>query len=493
MPNVDPMKHHSSVNGRRRRVVLAFVLFVLPLQAAESKADRIDRLMQAYVDARGFQGAVLVADRGEVIFEKGYGLANVELNVPNTPDTKFRVGSLTKQFTAMLVLQLAAEGKLKLDARLSEYVPEYPAASGDRITIHHLLTHQSGIPNYTTPDFIAKRSREFFRPVDLAKVFWDKPLNFEPGTQWRYSNSGYHVLGLVIERVTGKSYEQALGERILEPLGMRDTGYDHTEAVLPRRAAGYTKTPDGLENAAFGDMSIPYSAGGMYSTVQDLRKWDRALYTEKLLSRKYLDLMFEPAAKLGEDRAYGYGWMLSVWTLPGSKRQLRAIEHFGGINGFSSMIARLPEDRGLIVALANILGVDWGGATRSIAQILCGELPEMPKKSLAGILGQRIRERGVTAAIEEFGDNRDQYEVNQGELNSLGYHYLRAGRLKEAVEVFRLNVKAFPQSWRVYDSLGEALAAAGNREFALENYRRALELNPGAESARKAISELERQ
>jgi CubicO group peptidase (beta-lactamase class C family) len=367
-----PLKHGLAV--------VALVLSLPSMQAAESKAGAIDRLMQAYTNTMGFRGAVLVADKGTVILQKGYGLANVELDVPNSPETKFRVGSLTKQFTAMLVLQLAAEGKVRLDGKLSEYVPEYPNATGERITIHQLLTHQSGIPNYTTPEFIAKRSREFFSPMDLAKVFWERPLDFEPGAKYSYSNSGYHVLGIVIEKATGEPYEQALRERVLEPLDMRDTGYDHTEAILPRRAAGYTKTPNGLQNAAFAEMSIPYAAGGMYSTVLDLRKWDAALYGEKLLNKKYLDLMFQPAVKIGADRAYGYGWMLSTLTLTGSGQKLRVIEHFGGINGFTSMMVRLPEDRSLIVALANILGVEWSGATRGIAQILHGEQPEMPKK-----------------------------------------------------------------------------------------------------------------
>jgi CubicO group peptidase (beta-lactamase class C family) len=299
-----------------------------------------------------------VADKGQVILQKSYGLANVELNAPNRPETKFRLGSLTKQFTATLILQFATEGKLRLDGRLSEYVPEYPKATGERITLDHLLTHQSGIPNYTTPQFVAQRSRDFFSPLDLAAVFWEKPLNFEPGAKYSDSNSGCHMRGVVIEKVAGKPYEQVLRERILDPLEMRDSGYDRSEVILPHRASGYSKTPDGLQNAAFANMSIPYSAGGMYSTVLDLRKWDAALYTERLLSKKYLDLLFQPAVKLGGDQAYAYGWMLATRTLPASKRQLRVQEHFGGINGFSGMIVRLPEDRGLVVVLANILGAE---------------------------------------------------------------------------------------------------------------------------------------
>lgn len=373
-----PTKCSRGMPMERCLAVLALLLSLPPLRAAESKADSIDRLMQAYASAGLFQGSVLVADRGEVILQKGYGLANVELNVPNTPETKFRLGSLTKQFTAMLVLQLAAEGKVKLEGRITDYIPEYPKASGERITIHHLLTHQSGIPDFTKAEF-ARLSREYFSPIDLVKVFWEKPLDFNPGAKYSYSNSGYFVLGVVIEKVAGKPYEHVLRERILEPLDMRDTGCDHNDVILPQRAAGYSKTPDGLRNAAYIEMSNPFSAGAMYSTVLDLRKWDAALYTEKLVGKKYLDRVFQPAVTAGQDRAYGYGWTISTWTLPGSKRPLRVTEHIGGINGFSSIMARLPEDRHLIVLLANIMGADWGRAPRAIAQILYGEQPEMPQ------------------------------------------------------------------------------------------------------------------
>jgi CubicO group peptidase (beta-lactamase class C family) len=487
------MRHINSLSRLFAGVLVALVLSLPAAQAGEPKADNIARLLEAYAETGRFQGSVLVADKGQVILQKGYGLANVELNVPNRPETKFRLGSLTKQFTAVLVLQLAAEGKLRLDGKVSDYVSECPKATGERITLHHLLTHQSGIPNYTTPEFIARRSRDFFSPLDLAAVFWEKPLDFEPGAKYSYSNSGYHMLGLVVEKVAGKPYEQVLRERILDPLQMGDTGYDHSEAILPQRASGYSKTPEGLQNAAFANMSIPYSAGGMYSTVLDLRKWDAALYTERLLPGKSLDLLFQPAVKLGADRAYGYGWMLSTWTLPASKRQLRVQEHFGGINGFSSVIARLPEDRSLIVVLANLQGAEWGGATRGIAQILYGEQPDLPKQSLADVLGRRTRERGIDAAIGECRGRRDQYESSQEELNALGYHYLRAKRLPEAVGVFTLNAEIFPNAWNVHDSLGEAYAATGRRELALESYRKALELNPQAGSARKAIAELERK
>jgi CubicO group peptidase (beta-lactamase class C family) len=472
--------------------LLAGVLSLANCAAAQTKAARIDEILQAYTSTGRFQGAVLVADRGEVILEKGYGMANLELNVPNRADTKFRIGSLTKQFTAMLILQLAAEGKLKLDGKLADYLPEYPKPAAERITIHQVLSHQSGIPNYTTPEFMARRARDSFTPLEMAAVFWNRPLDFDPGSKYAYSNSGYHVLGLVIEKLAGRPYEQALRERILDPLGMHDTGYDHTEAILANRASGYTRTPEGMENAMWVNMTIPYSAGGMYSTAPDLRKWDAALYTEKLVPRRYLDLAFQKAASFPDGGGYGYGWMLGARVLPASKRRLPVEQHFGGIPGFTSMITRFPEDRGLIVILANLLGAEWSGAGNAITQILHGEPAEAPKPSMADALARAVRSRGAAAAAGECA-RRSELDAAQGEINSLGYYYLRHKRVREAIAVLECNAGLFPKAWNVHDSLGEAYAASGEKDRALASYRKALEINPTAATSLKAVAELERK
>jgi CubicO group peptidase (beta-lactamase class C family) len=481
----------SGVSSRPHQLVLAAIVLATPA-LAETKSDQINRILQAYTETGRFQGSVLVSDHEQVILQKGYGMANLELNVPNRSDTKFRIGSLTKQFTAILILQLAAEGKLKLDGKVADYLPEYPNAAAERITIHQLLSHQSGIVSYTTPDFMTRRARDFFTPLELASVFWDRALEFEPGSKYAYSNSGYHVLGLILERITGKSYKQVLKERVLDVLEMRDTGYDLPEAILPNRASGYTKTPDGIENATWVNMSIPFAAGGLYSTVADLRRWDAALYTEELLPQRYLELAFQRAAKFPDGGGYGYGWMLGNRNLPVSKRQLPVQQHFGGIPGFTSMIVRLPEDRSLIVILANILGTEWGGVSNSIIQILFGEPAEIPKPSMADALARGIRARGIDGARRECA-RRVELDAVQGEINTLGYYYLRAKRLPEAVVVFECNAGLFAKAWNVYDSLGEAYAASGDRDRALASYRKAIELNPTAASARKALAELERK
>src|SRR6266513_5336418 len=255
------------------RLVLG-VLVVLALQTsafAQDKAHKIDELLTLYHKYGQFNGAALVADNGKVIYEKGLGLANMEWNIPNGPDTKFRLGSITKQFTATLILQLVEQGKIKLDGKLSDYLPDYRKDTGAKVTIHNLLSHTSGVPSYTSlPGFFSNVSRNPFAVNDFIKKYASGDLEFEPGTRFVYSYSGYFLLGAIIEKVTGKPYEQVLKENIFDPLGMKNSGYDHWETILSKRAIGYTQNPRGYETAPYLDMSIPYAAGSLYSTVEDL-------------------------------------------------------------------------------------------------------------------------------------------------------------------------------------------------------------------------------
>jgi len=214
---------------------------------AQDRAAKIEQLISLHDKYGQFNGAVLVADNGQVIYKKGFGLANMEWNIPNTPGTKFRLGSITKQFTATLVLQLVEQGKIKLDGKLSDYLPDYRKDTGAKVTIHNLLSHTSGVPSYTSlPGFFSNVSRNPFAVDDFIKKYASGDLEFEPGTKFVYSNSGYFLLGAIIEKVTGKPYEQVLKQNIFDPLGMKDSGYDHWETILSKRAIGYTQTPRGV-------------------------------------------------------------------------------------------------------------------------------------------------------------------------------------------------------------------------------------------------------
>src|SRR5688500_2111138 len=256
------------------------------------KARKIDEVLSLANKYQLFNGSVLVAENGKVIHKKGYGHANMEWNILNTPDTRFRLGSITKQFTAALILQLVDEGKVKLDGKVSDYLPTYRKDIGDKVTIHQLLNQTSGIPSYTSvANFRANVSRNPYTVDDFVKQFASSDLQFEPGSKFSYNNSGYFLLGAIIEKVTGQSYDKALKAKILDPLGMKNTGYDLHAPIIEKRAAGYERFGNGYRNAPYLDMSIPYAAGSMYSTVDDLYLWDQARYTDRVVSAQAKALM----------------------------------------------------------------------------------------------------------------------------------------------------------------------------------------------------------
>ena len=233
---------------------------------------RMEQIVESFVPQK-FMGSVLVARDGKVVLDKAYGSANLEWNVPNTPTTKFRLGSITKQFTAASILLLEERGKLKIDDPVKKYMPDAPAA-WDKITIFHLLTHTSGIPSFTGfPDYGSKEATPM-TPEKLVALFRDKPLEFEPGEKWNYSNSGYVLLGYLIEKISGQSYQDFVQQNIFTPLGMKDSGYDSNSAIIAHRAAGYTPGSHGPMNSGFIHMSIPFSAGALYSTAEDLLRWE---------------------------------------------------------------------------------------------------------------------------------------------------------------------------------------------------------------------------
>jgi len=458
----------------------------------QTKVDKLDKLIYAYAEYGKFNGSVLVAEKGKVIYKKGVGLADMEWNTPNQPDTKHRLGSITKQFTAMLIMQLVERGKLKLDVPISTYLPDYPKKNGGVITIHHLLTHSSGIPNMTSfPGFSKDISRNFYSPLQLVNLFADSALEFEPGKNYAYSNSGYILLGYVIEKVTGKSYEQVLQENIFTPLKMNNTGYDHQEPLLKNRARGYEKNGRHYVNANFINMSVPYAAGALYSTVEDLYLWNQALYSNQLLRRENMDLLFTKHIPSGGGFYYGYGWGIGKITLGNTAEQIETVGHGGGIEGFNTQITRIPSDKSFIVLLNNTGGAPLNEMTNAIAAILYDKSYNFPKRSVAYSLAERMDKEGIPAALDYYNGIKDSigYYLDENEMNRTGYEFLLSRKVKEAAAIFKLNTKAFPKSSNVFDSYGEALMALGNKTEAIENFKQSVKLNPGNENGIKILKD----
>ena len=473
--------------------ILAFILqgaAFAQQQAAKTKSAKIEEVMSLANNYRLFNGAVLVAENGKVIYKKGLGFANMEWEIPNTSDTKFRLASITKQFTATAVLQLASQGKIKLDGKISDYLPEYRKDIGEKVTIHQLLNHTSGIPSYTGfPGFFQDVSRNPFKVEDFVKKFASKDLEFEPGSKFSYNNSGYFLLGAIIEKVTGKPYEQVLKENIFEPLGMKNTGYDHFDTLLQKRATGYQKNADGAYiNAPYLDMSIPYAAGSLYSTVEDLYLWDQALYADTLLNAQFKEMMFKPHLE-----NYAYGWTIRKARFD---EKIPVITHNGGINGFSTTIIRFPAEKNLIVLLDNTAtGNNIDRLSAEIAKILYDRPYDLPRMSIVGPLAKTITEKGVTAGIAQYQDLKSKqaktYDFSEEELNRLGYQLLQRGKHDDAIQIFKLNVEAYPQAFNTYDSLGEAYMMAGNKELAILNYKKSLELNAQNTNGTEMLKRLE--
>jgi D-alanyl-D-alanine carboxypeptidase len=297
-----------------------------------------------------FQGAVLVGMSGKIVLEKGYGLANEEWGIPNSPTTEYRIFSMTKQFTGACILLLEERGLLKVQDPVSRYVSDLPE-SWQPITLHQLLTHTSGIPNY--PD-MTPRAKEYDRlgatPREMLEVATTKPLEFKPGTKLNYSNTGYILLGMVIEKVSGQTYADFLKKNIFQPLGMEHSGYDDQSLILKNRASGYSVRDGQSINADFGDMTVPFAAGGIYSTVEDIFRWSEALTVPGRLltahSLKQMFVVYPETTSYGEQN-YGYGVVIA------HRFGKLLYYHGGGWNGFGSVLQRYPVERVCIVVLEN--------------------------------------------------------------------------------------------------------------------------------------------
>lgn len=336
-----------------------------------TQQQEMETFVQAHLATGNFMGAVLVARGDEVLFQGGYGKADLELDVPNTPESVFRLGSLTKQFTAAAILQLQEQGLLDTNDTVDRYLPAYP--HGDEITISQLLNHTSGIPDY---EFLESRMvyRNAVSPDELMAKFSGLPLDFMPGSQFKYSSSGYVILTAIIEKVSGQTYADYLAEHIFRPLGMEATRYDNADTVLAGRASGYTWDGDAYHNAEFFDMSNVAGAGGLVSTVGDMYKWDRALYTDALLSPPAREAFFTPSVSTGDGLSYAYGWFIRE-----TPEHTQAI-HSGGINGFVTFVIRDAATQLYVVVLSNV----EHGAAEHIAQgltaIAYGEPYDMPEQ-----------------------------------------------------------------------------------------------------------------
>jgi CubicO group peptidase (beta-lactamase class C family) len=342
---------------------VALALLCACLRASAARAQAVPAAAVAAVDQElarlGFNGSVLVARGGSVLYRRDLGYADMEAGVPVGPQTRFELASLAKPLTALVVLQLVEQGKLRLDGRVADYVSEFTRADARAVTVHHLLSHTSGLQDFVglSCDFAGWTDKQFLEA--LAKT----PLQFPPGARFQYASSTYVLLRLLVERVTGRSYEAVLQEQVFAPAGMRNSGVVHTRRLLPGRARGYVRTDSGYRHAApIANSAIFLGAASIYSTAEDLLKWDQALYGEALLSAASKARMFRAVQP-----PYGYGWFVSDSPARGA-----VVSHGGDIFGFTTLIERRLRDRALLVVLSNVQDADREAVVGVLERTLAG-------------------------------------------------------------------------------------------------------------------------
>ncbi len=449
--------------------------------SAQSRASRVEAYLQSFHDSRRFNGAALIVDDGRLLFEGAFGLADLQDSLANSVSTRFRIASVTKQFTAALVLRLEEEGLLQVGDPVGRYIDEYPRPNGDLVTIHHLLTHTSGLPSYTNiPGFMESETGTPLSPGEIVALTWEEDLAFEPGSDFEYSNSGYVLLGWIAERVTGTSYEEALHRWVLAPAGLGNTGYDHATAAQELHASGYTRTLTGYEDARWIDPSLPYSAGMLYSTVGDLARWGGALFGWGEAALPFddpatLERMITPALD-----SYAYGVAVRTRQI-GDEESVQVVEHSGGIFGFSSMLRVFPDRRRLIVLLDNTSS-GLGPIVDGLTQILWGLAPPKPKASIAERLLPIVESAGAEAAMSRYANWRrtrpDEYDYSPGQVLMMAGHF-RDTDPGTAIQLLDAFVEETPEAGNVRFALSQLYEEAGDSASAAAQIESALTYMPG--------------
>lgn len=376
-------------------------------------SQTLEQQVDAYLKAEYKTGepgvSFLIAKDGEPIYQKAFGMANLELNVPMTPKNVFEIGSITKQFTAVAILMLEEQGKLKVEDTITKYIPDYPT-TGKKITVHQLLNHTSGIKSYTDMATFRTLARTDISPKELIEVFKNETMDFEPGEQFKYNNSGYILLGYINEVASGQSYADFIEVNIFKKLGMNASSYGSMKDIVINRASGYSNTETGYSNADYLSLTLPYAAGSIMSTTEDLLKWQNALNANTLIKKtSYEKAILGSTLNNGEHITYDYG--LGEDNVNGSK----SIQHVGGIFGYTTMGIYLPEEKIFVSGLTNCDCKDITGVTTRIAAMAIGK--PFPDKKDAISLSEDDLKKWVGAY--QFDDNVVRYVTfENGQLYS---------------------------------------------------------------------------
>jgi CubicO group peptidase (beta-lactamase class C family) len=460
---------------------LLLILFVCCRLVYPQDTNRIDSLLNQAYRLDLFSGVVLVADNATIRYQKAFGYSDWNSKSPNLTNSKFNIGSIGKLFTQILITQLIQEGKLSLSDNLAKLYPLYNNDNDEKITVKLLLTFSAGLGDYFGIDEFRQNPDNYRKTGDLVSLISKQPLLYEPGTSSQYSNSSYVVLGGIIEKITGKPYLENLKERILIPLGMNNSGFFYNETKTENIAKGFIVDPSGQKESTYErSPNVPSPAGGMFSTAGDMLKLDRSLMNDNillndeskmLLSNRFVPLTGPTWQEIIKSKDFGNGYA-------------------GGSPGWNAVYDQNVAGKYTVIILSNF---DQGAERiiKSLEDILLGkDVPEL-KPSADKIIYGIIEEKGSSYFINNYKEILKGISIdNDRLLNTLGYNFLREGKNEEAISVFIVNTKLFPGIANNFDSLGEAYLKDGNKELALENYRKALEMNPGNKNAEKIVKDL---
>jgi CubicO group peptidase (beta-lactamase class C family) len=503
----------SKLTVMKLALTIALICVLCGAVAAQVEIQKIDFLFGEISRADSFSGNVLIAERGKIVYEKSFGYADAENKTPLNEKSIFLIGSVAKTLTAVAVLKLKERGKLSLDDSITKYLPELAYKN---VTLRHLLAHTSGVLEYQSPEIIKEIAGKGASSDDLLKVFARKnpPLDFEPGTKWDYSNTNYILLAAIVERVSGKIFPAFVRENILVPARMTRTFVrlgNVPENLKTEIAAGYRFTnplaaaPVNIETlegarAAYATKRNLFGAGNVYSTARDLLKFHEVLQRGKILSKKTLAEMYA-AQKLVAGENYqsfvrtNYPSKNALgWFAADDERSGKIVYHPGGDIGFVSYFLRNTTKNQTVIILSNIELLRHYTPT-ALMKILNGEPYKLDVKSLATAMGREYNRNGAAAMLEVFNRLKDggEYDFNEDEINELGYRLLYDKKdSKTALEVFKINAERFPDSYNVWDSLGEVYYQTGNTQEAIKFYEKSLRLNPQNEGGKRMLERIRR-
>lgn len=489
--------------------VLPALLLLLSSCHAQPNADA-ERYAQylAQAHARGqFNGAALVFEQGKVVYQGAFGIGNIDPIDSLHLGSQFRLASVGKQFTAMAIMILKEDGKLRYDQDVRDFLPELPYTG---ITIRHLLHHTSGLPQYEQMmDQHWKPELRYDDPAryisgneDILDMYAAQkpPMRFQPGEKWEYSNGGYNLLGTIVKRASGMSYADFLQQRIFTPAGMAHSMvYPYVignDPAMPDRVFGFWTDWNGRDHKSTDGhyLNPAYGEDGTYSTVSDMLLWDRVLYTDKLVAKATLEEAFTPAVlSNGDTTEYGFGWFIG--STPTGKKM---VAHSGSWAGFTTYFLRGIEEDKCLVVLTNNSTTYFGedGIRGQLTNILYDRPYRLPRQSIRELLGKAVADEGAAQAIAHYHawkqQRADDINFSEGAVNVLGYELLESKRVDDAVAILQLNMEEYPNSANVYDSYGDALVAKGDTANALVHFKKALALDPSMTATQEKIDGIEK-